>query len=117
MNLKKFVRYQAICLLLLLKTSLFGQIQKDTITLSDLPIQTSPIQTTIQNTASAVAIVSQNDLTKNNGVILTPILNTIPGLYMQQGALNTNRITIRGIGARTPYGTNKVKAYFDDIPL
>lgn len=117
MNLKKFVRYQMLCLFFLLKTSLFGQIQKDTITLSDLPIQTSPIQTTIQNTASAVAIVSQNDLTKNNGVILTPILNTIPGLYMQQGALNTNRITIRGIGARTPYGTNKVKAYFDDIPL
>jgi iron complex outermembrane receptor protein len=31
--------------------------------------------------------------------------------------LNTNRITIRGIGARTQYGTNKIKAYFEDIPL
>lgn len=117
MNLKKSVLYQAFCLFFLLKTSLFGQIQKDTITLSALQIQTSPIKTTIQNAASAVAIVSPNDLTKNNAVILTPILNTIPGLYMQEGTLNTNRISIRGIGARTPYGTNKIKAYFDDIPL
>ena len=30
---------------------------------------------------------------------------------MQQGALNTNRITIRGIGARSQYGTNRIKAY------
>ncbi len=36
---------------------------------------------------------------------------------MQQGSLNTNRITIRGIGARSQYGTNRVKAYFNAIPL
>lgn len=36
---------------------------------------------------------------------------------MQQGGLNTNRITIRGIGARSQYGTNRIKAYFDGIPL
>jgi iron complex outermembrane receptor protein len=35
---------------------------------------------------------------------------------MQQGALNTNRITIRGIGSRQ-FGTTKIKAYFDGIPL
>jgi iron complex outermembrane receptor protein len=36
---------------------------------------------------------------------------------MQQGALNTNRITIRGIGSRAQFGTTKIKAYFDGIPL
>jgi iron complex outermembrane receptor protein len=35
---------------------------------------------------------------------------------MQQGALNTNRITIRGIGARTPFGTTRIKTYLDNIP-
>jgi iron complex outermembrane receptor protein len=35
---------------------------------------------------------------------------------MQQGALNTNR-TIRGIGSRAQFGTTKIKAYFDGIPL
>jgi iron complex outermembrane receptor protein len=28
---------------------------------------------------------------------------------MQQGALNTNRISIRGIGSRAQYGTQKKK--------
>jgi iron complex outermembrane receptor protein len=36
---------------------------------------------------------------------------------MQSGALNTNRITIRGIGSRNLFGTAKIRAYFKDIPL
>jgi iron complex outermembrane receptor protein len=36
---------------------------------------------------------------------------------MQQGALNTNRISIRGIGSRAQYGTQKIKAYYEGIPL
>jgi iron complex outermembrane receptor protein len=36
---------------------------------------------------------------------------------MQQGALNTNRISI-GIGSRAQYGTQKIKkAYYEGIPL
>lgn len=94
-----------------------GQVQKDTITLSEIMLQASPIKTAIQNTAAAVSFINSADLNKNDGVILTTILNKIPGVYMQQGSLNTNRITIRGIGARSQFGTNKVKAYFEDIPL
>ena len=36
---------------------------------------------------------------------------------MQSGALNTNRLTIRGIGSRNLFGTSKIRAYFKDIPL
>ena len=53
------------------------------------------------------------------GSSLTPIeaLNQVPGILMHHGTLNTNRLTIRGIGSRTPYATNKIKAYFGEIPL
>ncbi|MRX62951.1 TonB-dependent receptor family protein [Maribacter luteus] len=44
-------------------------------------------------------------------------LNQISGVYVLSGALNTNRITIRGVGARTPYGTDKIKLYYDGIPV
>lgn len=44
-------------------------------------------------------------------------LNTMPGLFMQSGALNTNRISVRGIGNRSPFSTSKLKAYLNDIPL
>ena len=44
-------------------------------------------------------------------------INETPGVYIQSGAINTNRITIRGVGSRTLYGTNKIRAYFNGIPI
>jgi iron complex outermembrane receptor protein len=44
-------------------------------------------------------------------------INQIPGIYIQSGAINTNRIVIRGVGSRTLYGTNKIRAYFNEIPI
>ncbi|NNK10177.1 MAG: TonB-dependent receptor [Flavobacteriaceae bacterium] len=44
-------------------------------------------------------------------------INQIPGVYALSGALNTNRITIRGIGARTLFGTDKLRLYYNDIPV
>ena len=97
--------------------TVFGQIKKDTIALSEITLKGSPIKNAPQNTASSVSVITTVDINKSDGIILTPVLNKIPGVTMQQGALNTNRITIRGIGARSQYGTNKIKAYFDGIPL
>ncbi|MBT8189102.1 MAG: TonB-dependent receptor plug domain-containing protein, partial [Bacteroidia bacterium] len=45
------------------------------------------------------------------------VMNTMPGVFMQSGALNTNRLTTRGIGNRSPFSTSKIKVYLDDIPL
>jgi iron complex outermembrane receptor protein len=44
-------------------------------------------------------------------------LNQVPGIYMHNGTYNTNRLTIRGMGSRDPYGSNRVKAYLNDIPI
>jgi iron complex outermembrane receptor protein len=44
-------------------------------------------------------------------------INQIPGVYALSGALNTNRITIRGIGARTLFGTDKLRLYYNEIPV
>ena len=98
-------------------TGLFGQVKKDTIALSAIILKGSPIKQVLQNTAASIAVITTVDINKGDGIILTPVLNKIPGVTVQQGALNTNRITIRGIGARSQYGTNKIKGYFDGIPL
>ncbi|SNR57108.1 iron complex outermembrane recepter protein [Maribacter sedimenticola] len=44
-------------------------------------------------------------------------LNQVSGVYALSGALNTNRITIRGVGSRTPFGTDKLRLYYNDIPV
>ncbi|WP_167608776.1 TonB-dependent receptor [Maribellus sediminis] len=69
------------------------------------------------NTPAPINLVLSEKL--ESGDALTPVdaLNQIPGVLMHHGTLNTNRLTIRGIGSRTPYGTNKIKAYFGEIPL
>ena len=61
--------------------------------------------------------MTTRQLQKDNDVAITPALNRVSGVYMHSGALNTNRITIRGIGNRSPFSTTKIRAYLDDIPL
>lgn len=85
--------------------------------LSEVVITTSVFQSDIQDYAGAVTSLSPEDLQVQDGIQLAPVINSVPGVYMQSGALNTNRITIRGIGARSPFSTNRVKAYLADIPL
>ena len=111
------LKFSCFFALLFAAFSALGQTKKDTTALSEIKITASPIATQLQVAASSVAIIEKSAIQKNDGAILTPILNKIAGVYMQQGALNTNRITIRGIGARTPFGTTRIKTYFDNIPL
>ncbi len=67
--------------------------------------------------SASVGYITQETLAK--GVLLTPVeaLNSVSGINMHHGSLNTNRLTIRGVGSRSPYSTYKIKAYFGDIPL
>jgi iron complex outermembrane receptor protein len=66
---------------------------------------------------AAISSVTTNDINRGNSIELHPILNKVAGVFMQNGTLNTNRITIRGIGARNLFGTANIRAYFGDIPL
>lgn len=69
------------------------------------------------NTLAPITNIELGHLGRDNDVIITPALNRVPGVFMHSGALNTNRITIRGIGNRSPFATTKIRAYLDDIPL
>ena len=45
------------------------------------------------------------------------VLNYVTGLHMQSGGLNTNKLTIRGIGGTSQFATTDVKTFYNDIPL
>ncbi|MGS2762205.1 TonB-dependent receptor family protein [Sinomicrobium sp. M5D2P9] len=64
-----------------------------------------------------VSVTTRQQLEQYSPVDITWAINQIPGVYMLSGGMNVNRITIRGVGARTPYGSNKVRTYLDDIPI
>jgi len=90
---------------------------KITTQLQPLTISGYHINDSLLNAPASISIVSAQQLQRNNNSDISPILNTLPGVFMQSGAINTNRISIRGIGARTQYGTNKIRAFYGSIPL
>lgn len=97
---------------------------------ANLYIEMSPLETTLQTavvtarpspvemrTPAPLLKITPRDLQRDDRVSIRPALNRVTGVFMQSGALNTNRITIRGIGNRSPFATAKIRAYIDDIPL
>src|SRR5690606_2280670 len=61
--------------------------------------------------------ISSEKFDAHSPIDLVSAINETPGVFIQSGAINTNRIIIRGVGSRTLYGTNKIRAYFNGIPI
>ncbi|GGE09723.1 TonB-dependent receptor family protein [Psychroflexus salis] len=91
--------------------------QQDTTQISEVVVQGKSRINEIQKSSLPLHFINSQEINRTDPTIITPILNRVPGVYMQQGALNTNRITIRGVGARSQFSTNRLKAYLNNIPL
>lgn len=85
--------------------------------LKEVVISSLHIDNNLLNTPASIGILSKKDLLQNNATDITTVINTIPGVFMQSSNFTTTRISIRGIGARTTYGTNKIRAFYGSIPL
>ncbi len=71
----------------------------------------------LKDTPGSINLITNRQLLREPSFTLAPSVNKMPGVWMQSGSINTNRLTIRGIGTRSPYGSNKIRAYYGDIPL
>jgi len=85
--------------------------------LSEVIIRSTLIPGKLQKIPASVSVISSEDLKRIDASNLALALNNVPGVYVNQGALNTTKLNIRGIGARSQYSTNRIQAYFNEIPL
>ncbi len=85
--------------------------------LNEVVISANQLPKRLKKATTTVNVISAGDIERANNTNMAPTLSRIPGVLMQTAALNTNRITIRGVGSRNLYGTAKIRAYFKDIPL
>ncbi|MGB8706092.1 MAG: TonB-dependent receptor [Gillisia sp.] len=85
--------------------------------LSEVLLQSPLIPDTLRKVPAAIALVSAKDLSRTDPTNLAQVFNSLPGVYVNQGALNTTKLTIRGVGSRAQYSTNRIQAFFDGIPL
>lgn len=89
----------------------------DTTSLGEVLIESMNIRDSLREIPAGVSLLRKSEIKRSDPQLLTEALNRQPGVFSQVGALNTNRISIRGIGSRAQYGTNRIKAYFDEIPI
>lgn len=107
-------------LLFLLLISFCGfsqEVQQDSITQLDEIILLEDVVPKRAVGITASSTLGPTTFEKFNPIDIASAINQVSGVYILSGALNTNRITIRGVGARTPFGTNKLRLYFNGIPV
>ena len=85
--------------------------------LSDIIIHSNFYPKKLKNNNISTSVIDDIEFRKNEGEFLINSLNQVNGVYSHSAGYNTNRITIRGMGSRSPYSTNKIKAYLNNIPL
>lgn len=85
--------------------------------LNEITINGNHVPKKLKKATTAINVISTKDIERSNNTNTTSILNRTPGVFMQSGALNTNRIIMRGVGSRNLFGSSKIRAYFKDIPL
>lgn len=98
-------------------TSYIIQLKATISELNEVVVTANQIPKKIKEATASINIISSKEIKQYNSTDFAPVLNSVPGVFMQNGALNTNRITIRGIGSRNLFGTSKIRAYYKDIPL
>lgn len=86
-------------------------------TLNQVVVAAFEDQEHVLKTPGSLSVLADDQLSYSNQVAVIPALNRVPGVFIHSGTYTTNRITIRGIGARSPYSTTRIKVYFNDIPI
>ncbi len=95
-------------------------INRDSITagqLEEVVITAQGSRRELMNLPVAVSSIGKAEMRIQSGKGLPAVLNMLPGVFAHQGTLNTNRITIRGIGARVPYATGRIRSWLEELPL
>ncbi|PKP10856.1 MAG: hypothetical protein CVU09_04850 [Bacteroidetes bacterium HGW-Bacteroidetes-4] len=85
--------------------------------LESITVRSELLRHEVFSSPASIGIIQQSRLEHSSGITFVEHLNTVPGVFVSQGAVNTNKITIRGMGSRNPYGTNRIKAYYKGIPI
>ncbi|MFC2090664.1 TonB-dependent receptor [Bacteroidota bacterium] len=111
------MRKVLVVVILLIASIHFIVAQEDTISLEDVIITIAPFEQRLSATTGSLSIIKTVPYEELNTINIANQLNRVPGVYISTGTHTTNRVTIRGVGSRTPYSSNRIRAYYDEIPL
>lgn len=88
--------------------------------LEEIMVTAPRVETPLTQVAGAVGVVNKEDIQRaRQGIGLDESLDVIPGVFMQNryNFAQDLRISIRGAGARAPFGIRGIMILVDGIPL
>ncbi len=68
-------------------------------------------------TPATIGIIKSGDLQRFANASIVPVVNTIPGVRMEERSPGSYRFSVRGSLVRSPFGIRNVKFYWNDIPF
>lgn len=99
------------------KHDLNVQIEADVYALSDIRVTAYSGNKTNKETSGSIAVIGKKQINQGSGLSLQPAFNGVAGVRMDQSTLSDSRISIRGMGIRSPWGIRNIKIYVNEIPL
>lgn len=90
---------------------------RDSVGLGEVQVTAARYPQRLRSLAAPVQLINQEQMQLVPTGDLTAALASAPGVQLQSGTFQTLKLTLRGIGSRSQYGTNRTRVYLDDIPL
>lgn len=87
------------------------------VTLQEIVVSAYQTHSSLRRIPGSLSVLTGTELTAWDANSMATTINSLPGVNMQSGTYATSRIVIRGMGSRTPYNTNRIKFYLNDIPI
>ncbi|MDD4728753.1 MAG: TonB-dependent receptor [Dysgonamonadaceae bacterium] len=112
-----------VCILIFGDLIIFAQnrntvVEVDTIIpLGEVVVNAYQSQGRLDRIPGSLSVLTDKSISAWDANSMATTINSLPGVSMQSGTYATSRIVIRGMGSRTPYNTNRIKFYLNDIPI
>ena len=87
------------------------------VALKEVIISAYETKSNLRHIPGSLSLLTGNAISSWDANSMATTISSLPGVNMQRGTYATSRIVIRGMGSRTPYNTNRIKFYLNDIPI
>lgn len=113
--MSRFILYSVF--LLAFSTIGYGQSEDSVRLLSEVTVKAYAYDRPAHEVPAAIGMIQETDLNRFSNSSLLPVVNTIPGVRMEERSPGSFRFSIRGSSLRSPFGVRNVKFYWNGLPL
>ena len=91
--------------------------QSDSVKLEEVTVNAYLQERPVLRLPASAALIDSAHMSSQHGQSLVPVLNTVPGVRMEERSPGSYRLSVRGSVIRSPFGVRNTKVYLDEFPL